>query len=55
VSAGRFFDNYQRFIAQAGPYTSPLSQLNSSSRVLVATQLIPLIPSEMLKLSWKGD
>ena len=35
----------------AGPYTSPLSQLNLSSCVPVTTQLIPSIPSEMLKLS----
>ena len=35
----------------AGPYTSPLSQLNLSSCVPVTTQLISLIHSEMLKLS----
>ena len=40
---------------EAGPYTSPLSQLNLSSCVPATTQLIPLIHSEMLKLSWKGD
>jgi len=39
----------------AGPDTSPLSQLNLSSCVPVTTQLIPLIHSDMLKLSWKGD
>jgi len=36
---------------KAEPYTSPLSQLNLSSCVPVSTQLIPLIHSEMLKLS----
>ena len=36
---------------EAGPDTSPLSQLNLSSCVPVTTQLIPLIHSEMLKLS----
>jgi len=38
-------------VLQAGPDTSPLSQLNSSSCVPITTQLIPLIQSEMLKLS----
>ena len=37
--------------SQAGPDTSPLSQLNLSSCVPVTTQLIPPIHSEMLKLS----
>ena len=36
---------------EAGPYTSPLSQLNLSSCVPVTTQLIPLIHSETLKIS----
>ena len=36
---------------EAGPYTSPLSQLNLSSCVSVTTQLIPLIHSGVLKLS----
>ena len=36
---------------EAGPDTSPLSQLNLSSGVPVTTQLISLIHSEMLKLS----
>ena len=36
---------------EAGPYTSPLSQLNLSSCVPVTTQIIPLIHSEMLKLT----
>ena len=35
----------------AGPDTSPLSQLSFSRCVPVTTQLIPLIHSEMLKLS----
>ena len=35
----------------ARPYTSPLSQLNLSSRVPVTTRLNPLIHSEMIKLS----
>ena len=39
----------------AGPDTCPLSQLNLSSCVPVTNQLIPLIHSDMLKLSWKGD
>jgi len=36
---------------QAGPSTGPLSQLNLSIFVPVTTQPIPLIYSEMLKLS----
>ena len=43
------------FDSKAGSDTSPFSKLNLSSRVPVTTQLIPLIHSEMLKLSWKGD
>ena len=37
-------------VLEAGPDTSPLSQLNLSSCVPVTTQLISLIHSEMLKL-----
>ena len=53
VDVGTKYDVY--LIAKdltAGPYTtSPLSQLNLSSCVPVTTQIIPLIHSEMLKLS----
>ena len=38
-------------LVSAGPDTSPLSQLNLGSCVPVTTQLIPLIHSDMLKLS----
>ena len=36
---------------KAGPDTIPLSQLNLSSCVPITTQIVPLIHSEMLKLS----
>jgi len=36
---------------QAGPYTSPLTQLNSRSREPATTQPTPLTHSAMLKLS----